>query len=121
MPTGFSCDLKFIVNPGASAALAIAQRQGLGKLRHIRVQWFWVKERTNDQDFDLVKVHGKSNPVDLMTRHLSVEESSNFLDMLSCEVRGDRAERALTIAKVSQRGVVVEGIVLTIGFMDPNA
>ena len=44
----FGYDLQSIVNSDASAALAIAQRQGLGKLRHIRVQWLWIQEQVKD-------------------------------------------------------------------------
>ncbi len=38
-------ELNATVHSDASAALAIAQRQGLGKLRHLRVQFLWIQER----------------------------------------------------------------------------
>ena len=47
------------VHSDASAALAIAQRQGLGKLRHLKVQFLWVQERIRGGDFDVKKVHDR--------------------------------------------------------------
>ena len=34
-----------LVHTDANAALGIIQREGLGKLRHIRVQYLWIQDR----------------------------------------------------------------------------
>ena len=60
-----------MVHSDASAALAIAQRQGLGKLRHLKVQFLWIQERVRGGDFKVQKVNGKQNPADLLTKHLA--------------------------------------------------
>ncbi len=74
------------VHSDASAALAIAQRQGLGKLRHLKVQYLWVQERLRGGDLGVKKVDGKHDPADLLTKHLApagarsgdVEHESRF-------------------------------------------
>lgn len=35
----------------ASAALAIVQRQGLGKLRHVDTQYLWIQERATGRSW----------------------------------------------------------------------
>ena len=52
----FGHDLDAMLHTDASATLGIVQRQGLGKLRHIRVQYFCVQERVKKGDFGVCKV-----------------------------------------------------------------
>ena len=49
----------------SSAAMGIAARQGLGKLRHIECQTLWIQQRLRQGDFELRKVRGEINPADL--------------------------------------------------------
>ena len=53
-----------------SAALGIAQRQGIGKLRHVRTQALWVQEVRSEGRLGYHKVLGSRNPSDAMTKHL---------------------------------------------------
>ncbi len=73
-------DFNAMLHTDASATLSIAQRQGLGKLRHIRVQYLWVQERLRQGDLTVKKVPGKQNPADLMTKHLSQVEITPWGD-----------------------------------------
>ena len=61
------------VHTDASATLGIVRRQGLGKLRHINVQYLWLQDRTRNGDLEVQKVAGAENPADLLTKHLAVE------------------------------------------------
>ena len=54
----------------ASAAIAISQRTGLGKLRHIQTQYLWIQERVAHKEIGLQTVLGTENPADLLTKHL---------------------------------------------------
>ena len=56
------------VHTDASATLGIVKRQGLGKLRHINVQYLWLQDRTRNGDLEVQKVAGAENPADLMTK-----------------------------------------------------
>ncbi len=50
----------------ASAALGIVNRQGVGKLRRVKVQYLWVQSKIQEGDLKVNKIDGKVNPADLM-------------------------------------------------------
>ena len=56
------------VGGDASAAMGIAQRKGLGRVRHIDTQTLWVQEAVRGKRVGLEKVEGTKNPADLMTK-----------------------------------------------------
>ena len=82
------------VHSDASAALAMAQRQGLGKLRHLKVQFLWVQERIRGGDFDVKKVHGKYNPADLLTKHLAYADMQRHVENLGYSTSRTRSDIA---------------------------
>ena len=86
------------VHSDASAALAIVQRQGLGRLRHLKVQYLWVQERVKKGDFGVRKVEGQYNPADLLTKHLLQAELHRHLEALSVETSATRADLAPQLA-----------------------
>ena len=43
----------------ASAALAIAKREGAGKLRHINLSCLWIQEMLGTKQLELRKVLGR--------------------------------------------------------------
>ena len=53
----------------ASAAIGIAQRRGLGNIRHLDAQSLWVQDALRQRRFEITKVPGAENPSDLMTKH----------------------------------------------------
>ncbi len=87
-------DFNAMLHTDASATLSIAQRQGLGKLRHIRVQYLWVQERLRQGDLTVKKVPGKQNPADLMTKHLSQVEILQHMDAIGVYTSQSRASIA---------------------------
>jgi len=54
----------------STAAKGITQRRGLGKLRHMDVQYFWLQEKLGNKEYHLNKVLGTLNPSDIMTKYL---------------------------------------------------
>ena len=70
----FGINVQTTIRIDASAALAIIQRQGLCKFRHIDAHWFCIQERVNSGDVKTNKMNGKENLADLRTKHLSREE-----------------------------------------------
>ena len=91
-------ELNATVHSDASAALAIAQRQGLGKLRHLKVQYLWIQERVRNGDVGIKKVDGKYNPSDLMTKHLNHADMLKHLDALGFCTSATRADIAPRLA-----------------------
>ena len=61
---------KLRVHSDASAAIGIARRRGLGKIRHLDVEDLWVQSKVRDKVVDLVKVAGVDNPADILTKYV---------------------------------------------------
>ena len=55
-------EVKAVVYSDSSAALAMSQRVGLGKVRHIDVQYLWIQERHSSKELDLRKVKWGTEP-----------------------------------------------------------
>ena len=106
----FGSEIKAIVNIDASAALAITQRQGLGKFRNIAAHWLWIQEKVKNDEIKTVKIDGKQNPADLMMKHLNAEEISKHLKSLNYEIYEGRASKSLTMNKVGAQDNSHEGI-----------
>ena len=79
----------------SSAALGIAQRAGIGKVRHLRIQGLWIRR------IKYIKVLGSKNPADLMTKHMSAELSKQHIETLNMKAEGGRAESAPTLDSVT--------------------
>ena len=43
------------VSCDSSAAIGIASRLGLGKLRHLKVQYLWIQERVRDKELIIAR------------------------------------------------------------------
>ena len=78
----------------SSAALEIAQRQGIGKLRHIRTQALWVQEARIEGRLKHHKVLGSRNPADALTKYMASTLLHQHLKTVGLESRGGRAESA---------------------------
>ena len=96
------------VHSDASAALGIVNRTGLGKLRHLNVQFLWVQNRAAMGDMKITKVPGKDNPADLMTKHLPAAEIEKHCEELSMARTGTRAETAPSLHALHLRQSVLE-------------
>ena len=88
-------DLRGVVYADSSAALAIADRKGSGKLRHINVKMLWVQEREQRGEVELRKIHGLVNPADLMTKYLNAVRMGELMRRLGQESRQGRARMGL--------------------------
>ena len=76
----------------ASAAKAIAQRRGLGKVRHIEVNQLWLQEHVSNGIFEVINVTGSDNPADLLTKHLCSDDMAKHLSKSGFEVMLGRHE-----------------------------
>ena len=62
------------INTDASAAKGMANRRGLGKVRHIAVNQLWIQDRIARGDLTINKVNGKENIADNLTKHVNSED-----------------------------------------------
>ena len=84
-----------VAHADASEAMGIAQRKGLGRVRHIDTQTLWVQEAVRTGRITLKKVWGEVNPADLFTKHLpSREKVHQLMGLFGCEYRSGRAATA---------------------------
>ena len=59
-----------VVYADSSAALAIADRKGSGKLRHINIRMLWLQEKEARGEVELRKIKGAVNTADLRTKYM---------------------------------------------------
>ena len=78
----FGIELEAVVCSDASAALSIVQRQGLGKLRHVEVQYLWVQGEVAEKRLKVFKVGTHDNITDLMTKALGQEVIARHLNAM---------------------------------------
>ena len=90
---------KLHVYTDAEAARGIATRRGLGRTRHIDVHLLWVQEKVAHEAFALHRVHGKSNPGDLMTKHLDSNTMIQHMTRNGIVYRDGRADACPVLVK----------------------
>jgi len=87
-------DLPIEVDSDSSAAKGTGERQGLGKLKHVRTRYLWVQERVAQRDVKLVKIGTKSNFSDMLTKALTRPEIDKFMKAIGQVIREGRAKIA---------------------------
>ena len=90
-------NLSGVICGDSSAALAISNRRGVGKLRHIHIGQLWIQERIQNKDLAIKKVPGTENPSDMFTKHLSESKRQNCCNGLAVEERDGRAKLGLQV------------------------
>ena len=75
-------ELKLELKADSSAGLGAAQRQGLGRLRHVQTRYLWVQERVRQGDVGVSKVRGDRNPSDMLTKPMDRGKREYFMNMI---------------------------------------
>jgi len=84
----------------STATKGIAQRRGVGKIRHLATQTLWLQEIVQRKGVDIYKVAGGENPADLGTKHLATEkEYWKCLEKLNIYLRDGRSKMAFDAAQ----------------------
>jgi nicotinamide mononucleotide adenylyltransferase len=92
------------VNTDASAANGIANRRGLGKVKHVQVNELWVQERVASGDIEVREVEGKSNLADLLTKHRGSEDIRVHMFCTGQRYGEERHELAPQVADDAGKG-----------------
>ena len=58
----------------SSAALSIISRTGLGKAKHIEIQYLWLQEAVRNNKLTVEEILSETNSSDLFTKHLAACE-----------------------------------------------
>ena len=69
----------------SSAAKAIGNRRGLGKLRHVELKWLWVQDVVKEGRVKLKTVKGTENVADHLTKPKSKAEVEELLRRVGAE------------------------------------
>ena len=78
----------------ASAAIGIVHRVGLGRTRHIDVQFLWIQGEVQNKAVRVVKVGTAENPADVLTKNLSAEVMNKHMKAMHCRTEAGRADKA---------------------------
>ena len=83
----------------SSAALAIAKRKGVGRLRHINVSALWIQDVQDREGAAYTKILGTNSPADLMTKYLARDQSDKHIPTMGQVSQGGRADKGLEMQK----------------------
>ena len=92
--TGSDNQVEIHLHTDSTAAKGIVGRKGLGKLRHLEVQYLWLQDHVAKKNFVIHKVLGIKNPGDLMTKYLAgpdIEKNIARMYMVYMSGRSDAA------------------------------
>ena len=90
----FNIKLGLRIHNDATAAIGIARRRGLGKLRHLDVEDLWVQHKVRSKLVDLVKVEGTSNPANIFTKYVEAPIWTKALKFMGLHSETGRAASA---------------------------
>ena len=79
----------------ASAGMGIAQRRGVGRIRHLHAPLLWVQRVFHERRAELKKVKGTLNPADIGTKVLSGLEVWKCLHMMGFIEKAGKSRLAL--------------------------
>ena len=78
------------IRTDASAAIGIANRIGIGKIRHIETNQLWLQQKVLDGKLVVSKVKGEDNLADALTKPVDGKLLSEHLDRVGSIVSADR-------------------------------
>ena len=89
--------MKINLSTDLSAAKGIATRRGVGKVKHLETRTLWVHDQVDRGRLQIRKIDGRTNPADLLTKHLSGSRSSALLNDLPLCFEGGRHRLAVKL------------------------
>ena len=80
------CTFKVVMYSDASAGRSMVFRKGIGRVRHLETKYLWIQDVVREKRLQLLKVKGTSNPADIGTKYLSLNEMSGLLESMGVKV-----------------------------------
>ena len=78
----------------ATAAIGIARRRGMGRIRHLDVTDLWVQEKFTSKAATIDKVLGTENPADILTKHVDGPALKVALQKMGMSILSGRSDVA---------------------------
>ena len=85
----------------STAAIGIVSRHGLGRTRHIKVQYLWIQEKILNGEVDVKKVDGKENIADLFNKYLKRDDIYRLLAAMGMWLESGRSDIGLKISSIN--------------------
>jgi hypothetical protein len=95
---GVVIDEPIEVKSDASAAIGIAQRRGMGKVRHIETNQLWLQEKVATGYIVITKIGTHDNLADQLTKPVTEEKMKNHLEGTHQKLAQGRHPLAPTVA-----------------------
>ena len=86
----FGIPVTLTVKSDAVAAIGIVKRQGLGRVRHLAVGDLWVQQRSKKGEVKFIKLDGKANTSDMLTKPVERDIIDKHMKTLGLEFRAGR-------------------------------
>ena len=87
----FSITAEASVYSDSTAAIGIVSRHGLGRTRHIKVQYLWLQEKVQHHEVKVKKADGKDNVADLFTKYLKRDDIDRLLNSMGMRLESCRS------------------------------
>ena len=100
-------DPRVSVGMDASAAIGMAQRTGLNKVRHVEVDVLWIQEQQTRRMLPIEKIPGPQNPSDLCTKNVPVGLLEQYMRQLNVYFAAGRAAVAQQLHAVRRHDAPV--------------
>ncbi|CAK0790038.1 unnamed protein product [Prorocentrum cordatum] len=81
-------EVRLVVASDSAAARGMAQRRGVGKVRHLELRYLWMQERIRLQMFELVKEDARKMVADILTKYVDKDSTATHLHELSLRMTG---------------------------------
>ena len=98
----FGVTVGLTIKSDATAAIGMAKRQGLGKVRHLAVSDLWVQQRVQMKQLNLKKYSGKVNPSDLLTKILPRDHNLYLMGKVGLHLTSGRPAIAPRRTKLTE-------------------
>ena len=98
---GWDAKIRLLVD--SSAAKSIASRTGLGKLRHLEIEFPWLQEAVRAKKAVLSKARGDVNPADIVTEPKSLNEMKGMFSFPSIDWCDRARANAITFSCIDGR------------------
>ena len=86
----------------STTALAVVNRKGNGKMRHVKIGKLWIQQKREDGELKYEKVLGTKNPADMMTKHIKAADIEVQLERMSMRIEEGRAKEGLKLQMLRQ-------------------
>ena len=89
----------------STAAIGMSFRKGLGKTRHLDVQYLWIQDEVEKKTLEVKKVNTKENPADLFTKPLPATIIEDHTRRLYFSLDDTRAKSAPTLNSITRNSI----------------